>query len=159
MDQEQFEKEMIEEMKDLEEDNQFDQQEDDILTRQSWQDAYGVPEPEQSFNQHIFLANSLIFDSPEKVTFMNESELGRPLFNLRFLLDIEDICKYYLDDLAEDLGIVNQISNYFRAKIVNICSSGMSHKGFLQNLNVSKKIEVNRKRIREIEPVKGGRKR
>lgn len=159
MDQEQFEQQMLEEMHDLEEDNQSDQQQNDFIERQAWQDSYGVPEQEQQFNQHAFLANSLMFESPEKVTFMSESELGRPLFNLRFLLDIEDICKYYLDNLSKELGTENQIAEYFRAKIVNVCSSGMSHKGFVQNLNASKKIDVTRKRTRELEPLKGGKAR
>ncbi len=157
MDKEEFEQQMLEEMQNLEEEGQSDQQQNDFIERQAWQEAYGVPEQEQQFNQHAFLANSLMFDSPEKVTFVNESELGRPLFNLRFLLDIEDICKYYLDGLSTELGTQNQIAEYFRAKIVNICSSGMSHKGFVQNLNASKKIDVTRKRVRELEPLKGGK--
>jgi len=157
MTQEDFEQRMAEEMQELQEEDSAEQQEEQMLNEQNWRAAYGTPEPEQAFNQHTFLANSLGIDSPEKVTFMSESELGRPLFNLRFLLDIEDICKYYLDDTAADLGMINEIANYFRAKIKNISDSGMSNKGFLQNLNASKKIDVTRSRIRNLEPLKGGK--
>jgi len=100
--QEPMSQEVFEEMKDLQEEEGFEGTEDDILNRGSFQDAMGVPEPEQRFNQHVFLSQSIQSDEPEKVTFLSESELGRPLFNLRFLLDIEDICKYYLDDLAKE---------------------------------------------------------
>lgn len=151
---EDYEQEMIEEMKDLQEEDLLDQTEDNMMNQQSWQEAYGVPEPEERVNQHTFLKGSLSFEDPEKVTYLNQYELGRPLFNIRFLLDIEDICKYYLDDLAKKYGEENRIADYFREKINNICASGMSHEGFVQNLNVSKKIEVKRQRIKNLEPLK-----
>ena len=157
--QEPMSQEVFEEMKDLQEEEGFEGTEDDMLNRGPFQDSLGVPEPEQRFNQHVFLSQSIDSDEPEKVTFMSESELGRPLFNLRFLLDIEDICKYYLDGLAKEYKIDNKISNYFREKINNISSSGMSNKGFVQNLNASKKIDVTRSRIRNLEPLKGGKTR
>ena len=157
---EEFEKRMNEEMQDVQEEDSAIQTEESMMNQQNWQEAYGVPEQEQSFNQHTFLANSLALESPEKVTFMSESELGRPLFNLRFLLDIEDICKYYLDDLSNELDLVNEIAKYFRAKIINISDSGMSHNGFVQNLNASRKIDVTRSRVRNLEPqLKGGKSR
>lgn len=156
---EDYEQEMIEEMKELQEDELEEQTEDDMLNRQTWQEAYGVPEPEEKVNQHTFLKDSLSFADPEKVTFLNQYELGRPLFNLRFLLDIEDICKYYLDELAKKYGEENKIADYFREKINNICSSGMSNDGFVQNLNVSKKIDVKRRRIKNLEPINKTNKR
>jgi len=158
MNKEEFEQAMYEEMKGLEADDTEESQENEQLTRQEFQDSYGYPEAEEKINQHTFLANSLKLDQPEKVTFMTESELGTPLFNLRFLLDIEDICRYYLDDIAEELKLQNKISLYFREKIVNISESGMSNKGFVQNLNVTKKMESTRERIKNLGAVKGGKK-
>lgn len=158
MNNEEFEKAMYEEMQGLQEDEVEDTQQDQFLNQQEFQEAYGSPEPEQKYNQHAFLANSLVFDSPEKVTFMSESELGTPLFNLRFLLDIEDISKYYLDKMAGELEITNKIAEYFREKIKNISDSGMSNKGFVQNLNVTKKMEATRQRVRNLPDVKGGKK-
>lgn len=154
---EDYEPEMIEEMRDLQEEDLTDQTEDDMLNRQTWQEAYGVPEPEEKVNQHTFLKDSLSFESPEKVTFLNQYELGRPLFNLRFLLDIEDICKYYLDELAKEYNLNNRIANYFREKINNVCASGMSNEGFVQGLNVSKRIDVKKQRIKNLQPIKGGK--
>ncbi len=158
MDNEQFEEAMYDEMQNLQQEDAEDTQHEQFLNQQEFQDAYGSPEPEQRFNQHTFLANSLEFDSPEKVTFMTVSELGTPLFNMRFLLDIEDISKYYLDEMAKKLGIPNEIALYFREKIKNISDSGMSHNGFVQNLNVTKKMEATRQRIKNLPDVKGGRK-
>ena len=90
MDTQNYEQEMLEEMQDLQAEDMADQSEDSMLNQQNWQEAYGVPEPEEKVNQHTFLKESLSFDDPEKVTFLNQYELGRPLFNIRFLLDIED---------------------------------------------------------------------
>lgn len=162
MDKDQFEQAMYDELKGLETDEAEETQEGQYLNQQEMQEAYGYPEPEEKQNQHAFLANSLKEKNPEKVTFMTESELGTPLFNLRFLLDIEDICKYYLDDIVvelklKDSTISNKISAYFREKIVNISDSGMSNKGFVQNLNVTKKMESTRERIKNLGEVKGGK--
>jgi hypothetical protein len=152
MNQEEFEQQMIQDMEDLKEDEMDDQLDDQMLAQEEWKEAYGVPEPEEKHNQHTFLARSLDIPSSEKVTFLTESELGRPLFSIRFLLDIEDIAKYYLDDMAKSLGLVNEIAIYFREKITNVCNSGMSNKGFVQNLNVTKKMDATRQRVRDIPP-------
>lgn len=159
MNQEDFEQRMYQEMEDADLEKSQDADDDRNLTNQEFQEVYGSPEPEEKHNQHTFISNSLTFDEPEKVTFMSESELGTPLFNLRFLLDIEDICKYYLDDLSNRFTTTNRISQYFREKIINIASSGMSNKGFIQNLNVTKKMEATRQRVREASDLKGGRRR
>ena len=155
---ENYEQEMMEEMQDLQAEDMAEQSDDDSLNRQSWQEAYGVPEPEEKVNQHTFLKDSLSHEDPEKVTFLTQYELGRPLFNIRFLLDIEDICKYYLDELARGYNQENRIAQYFREKINNICASGMSNDGFVQGLNVSKRIDVKRQRIKNLQPIKGGAK-
>ncbi len=158
MDNEQFEQQMYEEMGELEGEQSEDQEGDRLLTQQEFQEACGYPEQEEKHNQHTFISKSLSFEEPEKVTFMTEFELGRPLFSLRFLLDIEDICKYYLDEIAKGYKIDNKISTYFREKINNYCASGMSNKGFLQNLNVTKKMDTTRQRVKAFPEMKGGRK-
>ena len=61
---EDYEQEMAEEMRDLQEEDLMDQTEDDMMNRQNWQEAYGVPEQEERVNQHTFLKNSLEFQSP-----------------------------------------------------------------------------------------------
>ena len=110
MEPQNYEQEIMEEMQDLQAEDAIDQSEDSILNQQIGQEAYGVPEPEEKVNQHTFLKESLSFEDPEKVTFLNKYELGRPLFNIRFLLDIEDICKYYLDELDKKHNEQNKIA-------------------------------------------------
>ncbi len=156
MNQQEYQQQMLEEMEDLQEEQALDQFDDQMQNQREWQEAYGSPEPEQQHNQHTFLANSLDFQEPEKVTWLGESELGRPLFNVRFLLDIEDIAHYYLDEEAKKLGVKNEIAAYFREKIKNICDSGMSNKGFVQNLNVTRRMDSTRQRIKNLEPKQKG---
>lgn len=144
--------EPIEEIQDQEE-----IQEEQMDNQEEWREQYGVPEPEEKHNQHTFLAKSIELPDSEKVTFLHEQELGRPLFNVRFLLDLEDVAKHYLDQIATELGVNNRIAIYFRQKINNICSSGMSNKGFVQNLNATRRIDATRKRVNNLPQMKGGK--
>lgn len=154
--QQEFEQEMQEEMEDLTEEQQEDSIEDSEISRREIQEAYGYPEAEPTFNQHTFLANSIKEKETEKVTFLQVEELGRPLFSVRFMLDIEDIARHYLDEITLELGLDNKIAKYFREKINNVCSSGMSNKGFIQNMNVTRKMDTTRKRVKPPIEVKGG---
>lgn len=155
---EEIDRMLMEEMQDLSEDDTQDSQDEQMLNTQEFQEGYGAPEPEQAFNKHAFIFESLKEEHPEKITYLNESELGRPLFNMRFLLDIEDISKYYLDDLLGKYGIKNKISAYFRDKIKNTADSGLSNQGFIQNMNITSKMDTLRKRVRgNINNLKGGK--
>ncbi len=148
---------MMEEIENIQLDESQDQQDEQMSNSQEFQDSM-MTEPDMPFNQHTFLANSLDQENPEKVTFLSTSELGIPLFNMRFLQDIEDVCKHYLDGLCKEYGMENKISNYFRAKIINISDSGMSNQGFIQNMNVTKKVDMTRTRKRNLDNLKGGKK-
>ncbi len=147
---------MLEEMENIQLDEAQDQQDESMINTQEFQEGMGM-EPDMPFNQHTFLANSLDQENPEKVTFLSTSELGIPLFNMRFLQDIEDVSKHYLDGLCKEYGVENKISEYFRAKIKNIADSGMSNQGFIQNMNVTKKVDMTRTRKRNIDNLKGGK--
>jgi hypothetical protein len=154
------EQELLEEMQNLQKEEAEDQQDEQQLDQDAWKEAYGYPEPEEKHGSHEFISKS-VFELPdvEKATFLNESELGRPLFNVRFLLDMEDISRYYIDPLAKVFMVENKIANYFREKIVNVCSSGLSNQGFIQNMNVTRKVDMTKKRVRNpIENLKGGKK-
>ncbi len=61
---------------------------------------------------------------------------------------MEDIIKYYLDDICDENNVDNKLADYFRKKIDNICSSGMSNEGFIQNINATKRVDITRKRVR-----------
>ncbi len=149
MEPEEYTPEMLEEIEMQQQEQTEDSQEDSFLENQQLMDAYGSPVPDEKHNQHSFLHKSA-FDTlnTEKVTFLDEYELGRPVFNIRFLLDLEDISHYYLDEVCRVLGVSNEISKYFRDKINNICDSGMSNRGFAQNMNVTRRMDTTKKRIK-----------
>jgi len=156
MNKEELQQAMIDEMENIQLDEAQDQQEEGMVNSQEFQEAM-EPGQETQYNQHTFLSNSLNQENPEKVTYLSESELGVPLFNMRFLQDIEDVCKHYLDDLCKEYLIQNKISEYFRAKIKNIADSGMSKNGFVQHMNVTKKVDMTRTRKRNLDNLKGGK--
>ena len=149
------------EIEDYQEDLAEDEQEKQLINTKEFQDGYGSPESEEKQNQHSFLANAVKMEDTVRVTNLNEFELGRPMFSVRFLLDMEDISKFYLDKMGDDLKIPNKVSNYFRQKILNITDSGMSKDGFVMNLNVTRKMDTVRKKVREnvIENLQGGKKK
>ena len=154
--------EELEVYQDMQEEAADDAAQDNFENTAEFNEAYGSPEPEEKQNQHSFLHKSA-FDASDtlRVTNLNEFELGRPMFNIRFLLDMEDISKFYLDELAKEHGIDNKIAQYFRDKIINITDSGMSKDGFTANLNVTKKMDTIRKKVREnpLENLQGRKKR
>jgi len=63
--------------------------------------------------------------------------------------------------MAIELKIENRVSDYFKQKIINITDSGMSNEGFMANLNVTKKMDSVRRKVRDnrIENLKGGKKK
>lgn len=154
IEQEQLEIEMMEEMEDEQAFNSEEGQEESMLNQMSMQEAYGSPEPEEKQNAHALL-HKAAFESKDTVrtTFLTESELGKPLFNVRFLLDMEDVANYYLNPLLLKVGKDpkqdNRISKYFWEKLQNITSSGMSNKGILLNLNVTRKMDSTRRRVKD----------
>ncbi len=157
--EEQITPELLEEMEALQQEDAENQRQDGLVDDEAWKEAYGATEPEEKQNQHAFLSKALDSESPEKVTFLSQQELGNPHFSVRFLLDLEDISKFYLDEFQEKLGVPNKLAAYFRAKIDNICASGMSNEGFVQNMNISRKIDISRKRVRDesLKNLKGGK--
>ncbi len=158
--------EELEEMQDMQDEIAEDAADNQREDSAEWQEAYGSPEPEEKHNQHSFLANAVRAQDTVRVTYLDEWELGRPMFNVRFLLDMEDISKFYLDEMAEELSkkekpVFNNVANYFRQKLLNITDSGMSKEGFTALLNVTKKMDTTRKKVRvnNIENLKGGNRR
>jgi hypothetical protein len=147
--------ELQEDMEDEKEDDAFEQMLDNI----ELQEDYPAPQPDEKMNAHTFL-HKAAFASKDTVrtTFLQEGELGRPLFTVRFLMDMHDVSKYYLDPLLKKLKLdeatYNGIANYFWEKIQNITQSGMSNKGFAMNLNVTQKRDTVRTRNRNTEGLK-----
>lgn len=152
--------EVLEEMEEIKEEQTEDQVEGQMDASQEYQEGYAAPEPEQKINSDAFLWKaSFDHDDTLRTTYLTEGELGRPLFTVRFLLDMEDIAKYYIDPLSEELKIDNRIAKYFWEKIQNITSSGMSNLGFGPLLSVTKRMDITRKKVKgNIDNLKGGRK-
>ena len=132
-------------------------EEDRIATQQELAEQYGSPEPEEKHNAHTFLSKAIAAKDTVRTTFLSEQELGRPLFSVRFLLDMEDVSRHYLNIFAKMCGGENRIADYFLNKVQNITDSGMSNKGFAMNLNVTRKMDTVRTRVKgNIENLKGG---
>lgn len=153
--------EMMEALEEEQEDTGEDGEYDRLQLSQELQEAYGAPEPDEKINQHAFI-DKAAFKSKDTIrtTFLTESELGRPLFNVRFLSDMEDVVKSYIDEMAERIfgtKDANAIAFYFLEKRRNVTESGMSNKGFAMNLNVTRRMDTTRKRVKELPPqMKGG---
>ena len=155
--------EEIEVLKEIQEDEAAETTEDNFLGHKAMEEAYG--EAEERKNQHSFL-HKAAFESQDtiKTTFLHPEELGRPLFSIRFLLDMEDVAKHYLDSLSKHYkkyGTENKIADYFYNKALNISDSGMSNEGFAMSLNVTKKMDMQRRKISDssMQNLKGKRRR
>ncbi len=158
---EEFTDEQIQEaMQDMELDKSEDTEDDRMLANQEWQDGYGPPEPEEKQNAHTFL-HKAVFDQPNtlKTTFLTEMELGRPDFSTRFLLSIKTVAEDLINPIAKKLDLDNGIANYFGEKVENITGSGLSNKGFSMNINVTRKMDARRERIKNLEPMRDRRPR
>ncbi len=156
---EQQETEEMEEVEDARE----EQAEDDMEYNKELLEAYGYPTPDPKYNQHVFL-HKAAFESADTVrtTFLSKEELGRPLFSVRFMLDLKILADHMLANPFSNPNPQNKISQYFLDKVQNVTSSGMSNEGFAMNLNVTQKRDMIRKKIRDISGLKnqkGGQKR
>ena len=158
--QEPISQELLDEMEEQAAEQAEDMAENQYELNQELQEAYGGPEHDEKLSQHAFL-HKAAFESGDttRTTWLSEWELGKPLFSVRFLLDMEDISHHYLDPFCKTLKVPNKIALYFKEKVHNITDSGMSNKGFAMNLNVTKKMDAVRRRVRELPPeLKGGKK-
>ena len=144
--------EEADELEELQEDFQEDLQDDRHLSDNEWQEDYGFPQEEEKHNAHTFLHRAVEAQDPLRTTFLTTEELGRPIFTARFLLDIEDMAIHYINPLCKALGMNPQTHNklaiYFNEKTKNMTASGMSNKGFAMNLNVTRRMDATRKRLK-----------
>jgi len=140
------------EIMDMEEEQEMDkedQMEEDIDLQEEIRNMAGAPEPDEIYSAHSLL-NKAMFVQPDtiKTTFLTESELGRPLFSVRFMLDLHKSAMHY--------GL-ERLQHYYWNKIQNITGSGLSNKGFGLNIAVTQKKDTTRRRLREIpKDEKGG---
>jgi len=154
-------------MDDMDIDKVEDMEDDRMLAGEEWREGYGPPEPEEKQNAHTFL-HKAVFNEPKtlKTTWLSESELGRPDFSVRFLLSIKTVAEDLINPICIELNennedpeldkMKNGIAEYFSEKTENITASGLSNKGFSMNINVTRKMDAKRERVKNLEPVKGG---
>jgi len=149
-----------EELEQLQDDIE-DDKEDDLLENlennygltQEVQDGYSERDKDEKQNAHSFL-HKATFENKDTIrtTYLKDHELGKPHFNVRTLMDLESISKYYLDPIIISLlklspNSHNGIANYFKAKRSNITDSGMSNDGFSMKLNVTQKRDTTKQRV------------
>ena len=131
----------LEEAEDEMDDDDEDAKEEAFEKNLELQEDYSAPEMEEKHNANLIINKALERPDTVRTTFLTESELGRPIFSVRFMSDLHD------DALR--LGL-DRIANYYYEKIQNVTSSGMSYKGFMMNLNVTQNKDQVRRRMREV---------
>lgn len=146
--------EEVDEMEQEAEEDSEEREEDSTDLREELTEEYGSPIPEEKHNQWTTINKALGLQDTVRTTFLTESELGRPTFSVRFLMNMHDDALYALNNDLFIMGYepkeANLIANYFWDKLQNVTGSGMSNKGFTMNLNVTQKRDTTRKKIREI---------
>ncbi len=161
MTEEKITEEMMDQYEEDQKDDMADDRYDDMSDDQETRDTFGYPEQEERQNPHTFLHKATFGEGNTiKTTFLTQEELGRPLFNIRFLLDMEDIAKHYLKDLVKQLGTENKVADYFINKAYNVSDSGMSREGFTMGLNVTRRMDMTRRKEKNpIENLQGGKRK
>lgn len=137
------------------EDDAEDTSEDNLELSQELNEQYATAgEPQTPFNQWQLIKKAIEQDDTVRTTYLTKEELGKPLFTVRFLMDMEDVAHHYLKDMLIERGLDpyhdNIVARYLANKYQNISSSGMSNQGFTMNLSVTRKTDATKKRIREV---------
>ena len=138
--EEEMDEEELEELKEESEDDDAEYKEDAFIENMDLQEDYPIGEPEEKHTSHFIINKALEKGDTIRTTFLTESELGRPIFSVRFYSDLHD------DALR--LGL-DRLADFYWQKIQNITSSGMSNKGFVMNLNVTQKRDMTRRRVKD----------
>ncbi len=147
------------EMEDLMEEDSEDKALDQMELSREEQELYGSSEPEEKQNQHSFIHKTIDSQDTTRMTFLHEWELGRPLFTVRFYGQMELMAHDHLKSIIKDLGLTpndNRIARYFFESKLNVTDTGLSNKGFIQNMNVTRKMDAVRRRVKDVTDEKGG---
>lgn len=104
-----------------------------------YSDMYGAPSEQEQHNLHSFLTGVLKADDRIKTSFLTVPELGKPVFSVRFWLNIASYSKLKGFDL---------VHNYAIQKAKNTTDTGLSREGFIINTSVTQKKVRARHRYR-----------
>jgi len=126
-----------EEIEDMKEEEAEEQQE--LMKDLSEEDIedYGAVEPEKNFELMKFLTEVRDADDTTRTTYLTKSELGTPLFSVRFWENLKI------------LAIMRKrtiLAKFIQSKIFSTTSTGLSREGFLMNTTITKKKEKTRLR-------------
>ena len=92
-----------------------------------------TPETEKILDKYKFLNEVKESDNTIKTSYVTKAELGKPLFPVRFWLEIASYAK---------LKNYDTIRKYCLEKANNITDTGLSNEGFLLGLVVTKRRET-----------------
>lgn len=139
--EEQYNEDEIEDMKeDMMEDDKELQQE---LTDEE-KEAYGVPEPEQTFERFKFLTEVRDRDDTLRTSYLTKGELGMPLFSVRFWENLK---------LIADLKDKQILAGFLHNKALATTHTGLSREGFLLNTAITKRKEQQKSRTKSKQEV------
>lgn len=132
-DVEDMKEDLLEEQKEEERELLEDMKEEDA-------EAYGVPEAEEKHDRFKFLTEIRDGDDTIRTTYLTKTELGVPLFSVRFWLNLQ---------LLAELKKYKIISDYLYNKALVTTHSGLSREGFLVNTTVTKRKEMTKHRAKQ----------
>lgn len=95
---------------------------------------YGSPNPEEKHNQHVFLSKVAEAIDNTKTGFLKDEELGFTRFSLRSYKEMELA--------AKQLQLNNTWADYFQAKGQILTATSLSRNGFLTNLAVIQRKQI-----------------
>lgn len=165
MEREELERGMLQKIEDMQEQERIEKEQDRMLEDSQLREGFPMePSIEEQMNPSAFLHRAA-FDEEDtsKTTYLTQQELGKPLFSVRFLMELKNIAHFHLTPIMKEVGLnpekENRIANYFWDKVQNISNTGLSNEGFAMNLNVTRKMDMTRKKTNENlmqNQVKGG---
>jgi hypothetical protein len=95
---------------------------------------YGSPNPEEKHNQHVFLSKVAEATDNTKTGNLKDDELGYTRFSLRSYKEMELV--------ARQLQLNNTWADYFQAKGQILTATSLSRAGFLTNLAVIQRKQI-----------------
>jgi hypothetical protein len=135
-----------EEIEDMKEEIAEEQKEEEreLLEEMKEEDAeaYGVPEEDEKFDRMKFLTEVRDRDDTIRTTYLTKTELGTPLFPVRFWLNLELLAKLKKYDIVED---------FLYKKALVTTHSGLSREGFLVNTTVTRRKEMTKHKPKQQE--------
>lgn len=130
------------------EDHKEEMMEDDMELNRELAESYGSPSQDPIYNPHSFLHRAVFdLDDTLKTTYLDQYELGRPFFTVRFMLELykNALNSSIITSEGKELKL-DKLAEYFRQKIKNVTDTGMSNQGFAMNLNVTQKRDTTKRR-------------